>query len=325
MNDIGTRAESTNFSGVIRLDAADGPAFTMARGWADRRNEIEIKTSTRMAAASATKGFTALTVMSLVESGDLQLDTTMRSLAGDALPFVDEAVTIEQLLGHTSGVGDYLDEETIGDIDDYLLDVPAQTLAHPDDYLPLLSGHHQVSPPGERFAYNNSGYIMLSIVIDRVAGSFHEAVQERVLQPAGMMRSGFFRSDDLPRDAALGYLEDGRTNVFHLPVIGGGDGGIYVTMDDMAAFWKSLYDGRVVSLDAVEAMTTIRSSVNETRSYGLGFWLSPDGSTVWLEGFDAGVSFLSARSRTTGAHYTVISNTSSGAWPLTTQCQQLLD
>ena len=59
-----------------------------------------------------TKGLTALTVASLIESGRLHYDTTLRSLLPDDLPMVDPRVTIEHLLGHTSGVGDYLDEET---------------------------------------------------------------------------------------------------------------------------------------------------------------------------------------------------------------------
>ncbi|NNC81762.1 MAG: beta-lactamase family protein [Acidimicrobiales bacterium] len=324
MNRISTLAESTNFSGVLRLDAADGSVFTLAQGQADRRVGAENETSTRLATASATKGFTALTVMSLIEKGDLQLTTTLRSIVGDALPFVDAAVTIEQLLGHTSGVGDYLDEEAMGDIDEYILDVSAHTLERPADYLPLLNNHPQVSPPGEVFAYNNSGYIMLSIVIEELTGSFHDAVRQRVLEPAGMASSGFFRSDNLPPNTALGYLEDGRTNIFHLPVIGGGDGGIYLTLDDMASFWNALYEGRIVTPESLDAMTTVRNVASETYSYGLGFWLSPDGNIVWLEGLDPGVSFRSARSKRTGAHYTVISNTSSGAWPLVKHCHQLL-
>lgn len=317
-------AESTDFSGVIRVDLGGGQSCSMARGMADRRLGTPIDASTRLATASATKGFTALTIMSLVESGELTLGTTLRSVVGKLLPLVDDRVTIEHLLSHTSGVGDYLDEEEMGDIDEHLLDVPAHVLDRPAAYIPLLEVHPQVSAPGERAAYNNSGFIMLSIVIEMITGSFHDAVAQRVLAPAGMTRSGFFRSDDLPGDTALGYLENGRLNVFHLPVIGGGDGGIYLTLDDMAIFWNALYNGQVVSPETVAAMTQLRSSITENRSYGLGFWLEPDGSLAWLEGMDAGVSFLSARSKRTGAHFTVISNTSTGAWPIQKLCRQII-
>jgi CubicO group peptidase (beta-lactamase class C family) len=97
-----------------------------------------------------TKGFVAVATMSLVESGALSLDTRLRDLVGDELPLVDPAVTIENLQTHRSGVGDYLDEEQLGDIDDFIFDASVNTLATPDDYLPHISGHRQVSAPGQR-------------------------------------------------------------------------------------------------------------------------------------------------------------------------------
>lgn len=316
-------AESIGFSGVARLERPDGGGFELARGQADRRHGVPIGITTRFATASATKGFTALTVMSLVESGALTSARPLRSVVGDALPCVDPEVTIEHLLGHTSGVGDYLDEETLGDVDDHVIDVSMHTLARPSDYLDLLNEHPQVARPGGRFAYNNSGYVMLALVVEGLTGSYHEAVADRVLAPAGMLRSGFFRSDDLPPDTALGYLENGRTNVFHLPVIGGGDGGIYLTLDDVTAFWDALDAGRIVSPAHVAAMTTPRRPAGEGRAYGLGFWTSPDGSVVWLEGMDAGVSFVSSVDRSTGVRATVMANTSSGAWPLARHLEAL--
>ena len=77
-----------------------------------------------------------------------------------------------------------------------------------------------------------------------------------------MTKTAFLRSDELPGDAALGYLDvDGvrRTNVFHLPVRGTGDGGIYTTTADMASFWPALYAGAIVPLDVVAEMTRPRA------------------------------------------------------------------
>ncbi len=100
--------------------------------------------------ASGTKGLTALTVMSLVERGTLALHTTARSLLGADLPLVAADVTVEQLLGHRSGIGDYLDEDTLGDIADYVMPVPVHELATTEQYLPALDGTRRV-PGGERF------------------------------------------------------------------------------------------------------------------------------------------------------------------------------
>jgi CubicO group peptidase (beta-lactamase class C family) len=180
--------------------------------------------------------------------------------------------------------------------------------------------------PGSRFAYNNGGYVMLSIAIEQASGrSYYDLVQERVLDPAGMVATRFERSDRLPAGAALGYLEDGRSNVLHLPVRGAGDGGAYSTVEDLEALWTSLFTGRILPMPVVERLVAARSDVPEHgRRYGLGFWLRPDRDTVMLEGMDAGVSCRTARDRSSGVGYTVISNTSSGAWPLVKYLEERL-
>lgn len=310
--------DESEFSGVVTVA---GPGWTnreIAAGFANRAEQRPNEVDTAFATASMTKAFTAVTVMSLVESGALALDTTLRDLVGDDLPSVHPDVTVERLLSHRSGVGDYLDEEQLGDIDEFVFDVSAHTLETPDDYLPLISPPPQVSAPGERFAYNNGGFIMLSIAIERATGlKFHDLVRERVLEPANMAGAGFFRSDDLPAHVALGYLKSGRTNVFHLPVIGGGDGGAYVTAADMAAFWAALFDGRLLGDELVAAMIEpVSDAPSNKMRYGRGFWLALEGPAVALEGMDAGVSVCLSFDPTTGRAYTILANTSSGAWPI---------
>ena len=71
-------------------------------------------------------------------------------MLGPDLPLIDAAVTIEHLLAHRSGIGDYLDEPAVGDVTDYVMPVPVHQLATTQDYVPVLDGHPQVSPPGER-------------------------------------------------------------------------------------------------------------------------------------------------------------------------------
>jgi CubicO group peptidase (beta-lactamase class C family) len=311
-------ADEQDFSGVVAVSLAGDRLAELARGFADRANERPIDMATRFGTASVTKGLTALTAASLIESGELHAETTLRSLLPDALPLVDPTVTIEHLLGHTSGVGDYLDEEALADVDEYVMSVPVHLLDAPSMFLPALDGHPQKSAPGSRFAYNNGGFVMLSIAVERATGrSFFDLVQERVLDPAGMADSGFERSDRLPAGAAIGYLEDGRSNVLHLPVRGAGDGGAYSTVSDLEALWTALFAGRIVSKAMVEWLVAPRSDVPEARRrYGLGFWLRPDRDTVMLEGMDAGVSARTAYDRPSGLKYTVLSNTSSGAWPI---------
>jgi CubicO group peptidase (beta-lactamase class C family) len=134
-----------------------------------------------------------------------------------------------------------------------------------------------------------------------------------------MTDTAFLRSDELPSGVALGYLfEEGlRTNIFHLPVVGSGDGGIFTTVADMHAFWTALMAGRIVPTDRVAQMTQPRSRAPEDpRRYGLGFWLHPTNDVVLLEGYDAGVSFRSVHDPAAGLTHTVVSNWSDGAWPV---------
>ena len=313
-------ARESRFSGVVRVDRGDEVELERAYGLADRGHRIPITLDTQFGIASGTKGLTALAVMSLVEDGTLELSTAPRSVLGEDLPLIAAEVTVEHLLAHSSGIGDYLDEETGLDLDDYLMAAPVHELATTEQYLEVLDGHPNKFAPGERFSYCNSGYVVLALIAERASGvPFHELVRRRVCEPAGMLDTEFLRSDELPGRAALGYLNvDGlRTNVFHLPVRGSGDGGIYSTAADLASLWRALFAARIVSPHAVAAMVRPRSEVpEESMRYGLGFWLDDSSDAVILEGSDAGASFRSVHDPVTKTTGTVISNTSRGAWAI---------
>jgi CubicO group peptidase (beta-lactamase class C family) len=315
-------ADANGFSGVVRVDRGDEVELAIAYGLAHRGYEIPNTVDTRFAIASGTKGLTALAVASLIEDGSLDLSTTARSVLGQDLPLIDDEVTIEHLLSHRSGIGDYLDEDADHDIAAYLMPVPVHELATTEQYLPVLAGHGTKFPPNERFAYCNGGYVVLALIAERTSGlPFHELVRQRVCEPARMDDSAFLRSDELPARAAVGYVTiDGvtRTNVFHLPVRGSGDGGIYSTVADISSFWNALFAGQIVAADCVAELVQARSDVPRmSKRYGLGFWLDESSDIVMLEGSDAGVSFRSVHDPGRKITHTVISNTSDGAWPIT--------
>jgi CubicO group peptidase (beta-lactamase class C family) len=318
---VDSAADRMGFSGVVRVDRSGSIELAKAYGLADRGHEIPNTIDTRFAIASGTKGLTALAVVSLIEDGILDLTTTARSVLAEDLPLIGDDVTVEHLLSHRSGIGDYLDEEADHDVTDYLMPVPVQELAATEQYLAVLDGHATRFAPGERFAYCNGGYVVLALIAERASGvPFHELVRWRVCEPAGMVDTEFLRSDELPGRAALGYLtvEGSRTNVFHLPVLGSGDGGIYSTAADVSSLWAAFFAGRIVSRDGVAEMVRPRSDVpSESQRYGLGFWLHASRDAAMLEGSDAGVSFRSVHDPVSTITHTVISNSSDGAWPIT--------
>lgn len=314
-DDVHALAAEDDFSGVVRVDRGGETEFARAYGFAHRAHEIPNRLDTQFALASGGKGFTALAVVSLIDDGTLDLATTARSVLGGDLPLIRDDVTVEHLLSHRSGIGDYLDEERDFGVDDYLMRVPVHELATTEQYLAVLDGFETKFPPGERFSYSNGGYVVLALIAERTSGMpFHDLVRQRVCEPAGLRDTDFLRSDELPGRAAVGYLEDSaRSNVFHLPVLGGGDGGIYSTVADLSAFWHALIAGEIVPRERVAEMTRPRG---EKREYGLGFWLDERSDAVFLTGSDAGVSFHSLHDPIQELTATVISNTSNGAWPI---------
>ena len=318
--EIEAAAHESKFSGAVLVDRAGSVITAAVYGLADRRSGTAVQLPTQFALASGTKLFTALTVMSLIEAGLLTLDLPVRGPLGTDLPHIDDDVTIEQLLSHRSGIGDYLDESLLDDIADFELPVPAQRLWSTEQYVPILDGHAQVSAPGAEFTYNNGGYVVLALIAERTAGTpFEVLVRERVCDPAGIEATAFLRSDELPPSAALGYLdaEGLRTNVFHLPVLGSGDGGIYSTVSDVSAVWRAFLGGRIVSPERVAQMLVPRStSGTDLHNYGLGVWIHRDGDVLEIHGYDAGVSFYSLHHPASATTCTAVSNTGKGTFAL---------
>ena len=313
-------ARETGFSGAVRVDRGDELELAKAYGQAHRGLHVANTVDTQFAVASAVKGMTALAVVSLIIDGVLALETTARSLLDSDLPLIDDDVTVEHLLSNRSGIGDYLDEDVELDKGDYPMPVPVHELATTEQYLAVLDGHPAKFEPGTAFSYCNGGFVVLALIAERASAvPFHELVQQRVCEPAGMSDTAFLRTDDLPGRAALGYVEvDGveRSNVFHLPIRGSGDGGIYTTVGDIRSLWTSFFAARIVPEKWVAEMVRPRSVVSDEKRYGLGFWLAGSGDAVRLQGSDAGVSFRSWHHPTSSLTYTVVSNTSEGAWPV---------
>jgi len=327
-DDLDEVAERAGFSGVVRVDRDGETEVCVAYGYSDRALEIPNTVETQFGTASCAKTLTALMVLALVERGTLGLDTTARSLLGRDLPMIADDVTVEHLLAHRSGIGDYFDEDAFGEMTDYLLQVPVHTLATAEDYLAVLDGYPTVFPAGERFAYNNGGFVVLALLAERAAGvGYHELVRTLVTEPAGMVDTSFLRSDELPARAAKGYLEaEGlRTNLLHLPVVGVGDGGVYSTAADVSAFWEALYAERIVASASVAELVRPRSDwADGSERYGFGIHLHATGDAIWLEGHDAGVSATSLHQPSTSITRTVISNWTEGAWPIATMLDEHL-
>ena len=151
-------------------------------------------------------------------------------------------------------------------------------------------------------------------------------------RPAGWPNSGYFATDQLPPRTAYGYLEDGpdgawRTNFFAVPIIGGGDGGAYVTAADIIAFWAALLDHRLLPAPLTDALLTPHAHAREQIYSGYGIWITRRGNgalTYTIRGGDPGVTFWSSCYVEQGVQIVAIGNSSGGAGALTSALEPLV-
>ncbi|MCP4660244.1 MAG: beta-lactamase family protein [bacterium] len=314
-------ARQHHFSGTVRIAARSKVMASAAFGCADRTHGVDNTTDTRFGIASGTKLFTALGIGALIDDSRLALDTRLHDACSVDLSGVARDVTIAQLLTHKSGVYDYYDEDLIDSSDAFELSVPSHKLLRPRDYLPMVVGGKMKFAPGERFSYSNGGYVLLGMLIEELCGDYHQFIESRVMKRAGMDSSGFFRLDQLPERTANGYIETDRgwrTNIYALPVIGGPDGGAFVTTLDMERLWRAFLSGEIISTALTRTFTRKAAWSRESVYYGHGVWIHDDSNqppVIYVVGSDAGVSFKSS-CHGDDIVATVVSNTSNGAWPM---------
>lgn len=307
------------FSGVVSIVHKGEPLLCESHGYADIANQIPNRAHTRFATASAGKAFVAAAVVQLIGQEELGMNSSIGSLLDFDLGKIDPAITVRQLLSHTSGIPDYFDEETMSDYGALWEDYPNYKIRANADLIPLFIGKPMAYPAGERFRYNNTGYAMLGMIIERVAGmAFDEYLRRFVFAPCGMVDTGYFALDHLPDRCANAYIfdENGewRTNIYSVDVKGTGAGGAFSTVADVEAFWAGLLGGVLLPEPLLWEMFKPQ---NGQDNYGYGFWLDrgPGGYIIpHFEGCDPGVSFYSACDVSKNLIITLASNIGSNVW-----------
>jgi len=270
--------------GVIR----DGKlVFAKGYGVADLEKKTPITPDTDFRLASVTKQFTAMSIMLLVHDGKLHYDDTLGKIFPE-FPEYGGAITIRELLNHTSGLKDYgelylkqMGENTPMEQVPQLLD---------KDVLKILEQQTATEfPPGTKWEYSNSGYAVLAMVIQKVSGQpYQDFVRERIFKPLGMNKTIAFvkQLNEVP-NRAFGYNKDKISGKF---VFGDqsptsavlGDGGIYTSIKEMAKWDKGLREHKLLSeAEMREAMTPVPVTEGRKRKdgtmieYGFGWFLDP--------------------------------------------------
>lgn len=323
---ISEEARLRAFSGVAQVAEREqvlaAAAFGLANMGDVRLNQIH----TRFAIASGSKLFTAIAVCQLAEQGLFSYDDKILDiLPKQEFPLFDPVVTVHQLLTHSSGIPDYFDEEEMEDFAELWKDTPMYMLRRPGDFLPLFARLPMKFAPGGRFHYNNAGYIMLALLVEAVSGQpFTEYVEQHIFRTCGMKDSGYFALDALPANTAQGYIDSANgkktSNIYSIPVVGGGDGGAFVTAADMHKLWSGLLEHKLLQAETTALLLTPHMHEQKDSYYGYGVWIQIGRSEKILKyhimGYDPGISFHSAYYPERGLTITALCNKSNGAYAM---------
>jgi CubicO group peptidase (beta-lactamase class C family) len=311
-----------DFNGVVSIRKDKNIIVQNSYGFADMPNEIPNEIDTKFGTASAGKVFVAVGILQLIETGKLAFDDVIGNILDFDLKFIDKNITVRQLLNHTSGIPDYFDESIMTEYAELWQDFPNYKIRKSIDLVPLFINKPMMYKAGERFQYNNTGFVVLGLIIEKKTGMlFDDYLLKNIFQPCSMINTGYYELDRLPKKCANAYIWDENkrefyTNIYSVDVKGTGAGGAFTTAIDVESFWDNLLSGKLLSDNLLKEMLALQSN-SEDDNYGYGIWLekTKEGTLEpWFQGSDPGVNFLSIYDRNKKQNITIISNTGNNVW-----------
>ena len=270
-----------------------------ASGKADLHNKIDMKSCNISRMGSTVKMFTATTVLKLAEEGKLALDDKISSyLDGEVIDKIENAenATIRQLLNHSSGIYNYIQNTAFqtASLNDLIREWKPNDL--------LKYAYHQKSyfPPGEDVRYSNTGYIMLGMLIEKIEGKpFYTVFEEKIFVPLGLTRTMFAAEAPIPSGIVRGYIDIySNLQVLESTYFSGwdyytADGGLISNTYEMNVFFNALMNEQIINAHSLNEMLTWKTP-NESDpaffpiSYGLGiFKIETNEGVAYMHSGDA--------------------------------------
>jgi CubicO group peptidase (beta-lactamase class C family) len=244
--------------------------YARGYGMADLERRVPITPHTVFDLGSTAKQFAAASIALLAQEGRLSLDDDVRRHVPE-LPEYERPVTIRHMLHHTSGLRDYIGLLTMGG---HSID----GVTTPQDALDAIVRQRQLNfAPGDEHLYSNSGYFLLSIIVERVAGeSLRDFARKRIFEPLGMSRTHYLGSyNDVVPDRALAYAPSPgggmRTDMSRWLQLG--DGAVFTTVKELLHWDNNFYDPKVggtALLDALHQRGRLTSGDSISYALGLG-------------------------------------------------------
>lgn len=247
-----------------------------AAGYADIKEKTRFTPCHISKVASITKMFVAVVALQLVEENVLQLDEPVAQyLPGEVLDHVKNSrtVTLHQLLNHTSGIYDLIDNNK------FYLDVlnnPAKKRSLME-LVKFAYDEPAVFSPGSDAGYSNTNTLLVSLVLEHVTGDSHEQLlKERILDPLGLHDTYYGNFDVLPSNTAQGYFDLYNTNTIvnvSNYFTAYGYGGMYSTLADLKVFISALLiDKTLLTEESLQTMLTFNPKVENGKLLGTGIF-----------------------------------------------------
>lgn len=255
----------------LSVAVARGDRVILSKGYgkADLENGVPATEASVFRIASVTKQFTAAAVMRLAEQGKLALDDDFTKYID--YPTQGRTVTIRELLNHTSGIKDYTDIP--GFFETVALDLPPERVLDPVRNLPFEF------EPGTRWAYSNTNYHLLGMIIEKVSGvPYAKYMQDEFFTPLGLVHTRYDIASEVIPGRARGYgvIDGAPANASYLSMtIPYSAGGLLSSAGDLVRWQLALIGGKVVSPDSYAQMTTPgRLASGSATRYGFGLFMS---------------------------------------------------
>jgi D-alanyl-D-alanine carboxypeptidase len=287
-----------SLSSVLLTISSDRSGYhqQFAAGTTHRDSEQPVQADSPYHSASVGKTMLAAVYGILVDEGAVRFDDNISAWLGpdilEGLFVVDGAdhsgqVTVEHLLSHTSGVGDYFEGPvTRGKPMLELLEADPNQTFTPAKLIAFTRDNQQpVGLPGQQFHYSDTGYILLGLILEAIEGKpYADILEDRIFGPLGMKASYLmFHRDESepPIGIYLNGIDLSDKNALSVDWSGGG---VVTTMDDLLTFMKALEHGDVVSAETYGKMTDFRHRYDKGIRYGLGMMHFDFGELSFLLG-----------------------------------------
>lgn len=228
---------------------------------------------------SLTKQFTAVAILKLEEEGKLKITEPVKKYLTDFN--INESITLEHLLSHTSGLADYTSSLDWND-------KFRKKEASPIELFKLIENSPSNFKCGERFEYNNLGYVLLGEIIQRVSGlAYGKYLKENLLIPAKMTQSGYMGERELPDRFMQGYelTEEGVTAPMSIHISQPfSAGGMYSSKSDLIAWYEALSSGQIIRSQTLhKAWEPFKLNNGKPSSYGFGWYIGNIGGKKTVE------------------------------------------